>query len=97
MGAAEDRTESDANEPDIAPGDRKLKPLRSALPKLLAPEQVAEWLGVSRKSLYIMVDRGQIPASAVIKIGARLRFDESRLKEWIAEKRAPTRGVSGGV
>jgi len=92
MGAAEDRTESDANE-----GDRKLKPLRSALPKLLSPEQVAEWLGVSRKSLYIMVDRGQIPASAVIKIGARLRFDESRLKEWIAEKRAPTRGASGGV
>lgn len=94
MGAAEDRTESDR---DTVPADKRLKPLRAALPVLCTPEEVAKWLGISRKSLYIMVDRGQIPASAVIKIGARLRFDESRLKEWIAEKRAPTRGVSGGV
>jgi excisionase family DNA binding protein len=67
------------------------------LPVLRTPEEVAAWLGISRKSLYIMVDRGQIPPSAVIKIGARMRFDESRLKEWIAEKRAPTRGVPGGL
>jgi excisionase family DNA binding protein len=68
-----------------------------SLPVLRTPEEVASWLGVSRKALYIMVDRGQIPAVAVIRIGVRLRFDEARLKEWIAEKRAPTRGVPSGL
>lgn len=72
-------------------------PKHETLPTLRTPEEVAAWLGITRKSLYIMVDRGQIPACAVIRIGARLRFDESRLSEWIAAKRVSTRGVVSGL
>lgn len=66
---------------------------KDPLPVLRTPDEVCAWLGVTRRALYIMVDRGQIPTAAIIKIGARLRFDESRLKDWIAEKRAPSRGA----
>lgn len=79
MGVAEKRVEGQV---------KHLASRKEPLPVLRTPEQVAEWLGITRKALYIMVDRGQIPAIAVIRIGTRLRFDEARLKDWIAEKRA---------
>lgn len=60
------------------------------LPELVTPERVAEWLGVSRHAVYLMVNRGEIPGS--IKIGRRLRFDADQLRSWLAEKRSPSRG-----
>lgn len=64
--------------------------LASELPELATPERVAEWLGVTRKAVYHMVDRGEIPASAIVRIGTRLRFDVASLRSWLSEKRAPS-------
>lgn len=82
MGAAE---KQDGEQFKTRPTSARSK----VLPVLRTPEEVANWLGISRKALYNMLDRGQIPASAVFRIGGRrLRFDEHRLKDWIAEQRA---------
>jgi len=66
------------------------------LPDLMRPEQVAEWLGLlddedkpSTKAVYNMVARGEFPAEAIVRIGARLRFDADELRRWLAEKRGP--------
>jgi excisionase family DNA binding protein len=57
------------------------------LPELVKPERVAEWMGITRHSVYLMVSRGEIPASCCFKIGRRLRFDAAQLRSWLAEKR----------
>lgn len=58
------------------------------LPRLLTPTQVATWLGVSKKAVYHMVTRAEIPDACVVRIGTRLRFSASSLKQWLTEKRA---------
>ena len=57
------------------------------LPRLVTPEQVAESLGVTRKHVYLLVHRGQIPGECIVHIGRRLRFDAARLREWIDQAR----------
>ena len=64
------------------------------LPELLTPEEVGKWLGVSRKCIYNMVNRGELPKDSIIKVGVRLRFDAVQLRAWIAEKRASSRESS---
>jgi len=59
---------------------------RVKLTELATPEQVAEWLGVSRHAVYIMVGRGKIPPTMTFKIGRLLRFDAVQLRSWLAEK-----------
>lgn len=83
MGAAEQRDD----ERKLAARASRKEPL----PVLRTPDEVAGWLGITRKSLYNMIDRGQIPLASIVRIGTRIRFDEARLKDWIAEKRAAPR------
>ena len=59
-----------------------------SLPILLSAKEVADWLGVSRKALYAMVERGEVPAVCIVRIGTRLRFAEKELKDWITRLRA---------
>jgi excisionase family DNA binding protein len=55
------------------------------LPKYLKPQEVADWLGISRMALYLMVSRGQIPAE---RINRRcLRFCEDDLIAWREQHR----------
>jgi excisionase family DNA binding protein len=56
------------------------------LPSLLTAEDMAALLRVSRKAIYTMVDRGELPG--VTRIGRRLRFDEHEIKIWLDESRA---------
>jgi excisionase family DNA binding protein len=65
--------------------------LSEPLPVLLRPDEVAVWLGVTRKSIYNMIARGVLPSATMLKIGGSLRFDEARLREWITEKRLSSR------
>jgi excisionase family DNA binding protein len=52
--------------------------------KLLSKKDVLEMLGIKESTLYIWVHRKKIP---FIKLGRRtLRFRESDILEWIAEK-----------
>lgn len=53
--------------------------------KLLTVKEVAELLGLTRMSIYLMVHRGQIPH---VKIGERiLRFDQEEIRKWLEAKK----------
>ena len=45
----------------------------AGLPRLLTADDVAAWLGTTRRAVYARVDRGQFRA-AVIRVGRRLYF-----------------------
>jgi excisionase family DNA binding protein len=47
---------------------------------LLSPAEVAERLGVSRKSVYRLVRSGELPA---VKIGHAVRVDPDELEQYI--------------
>jgi excisionase family DNA binding protein len=51
------------------------------LPLLLQAEEVAAILRVSRKALYAMVERGEIPG--VTRLGRRVRFRRDALEAWL--------------
>lgn len=57
------------------------------LAELMTPEEVAAWLGITRRAVYDMVHRGEFPAESIVRIGTRLRFDAACLRSWLAEKR----------
>ena len=54
-----------------------------ALPVLLTAEEVADLLRTSRKAIYDMASRGQIPG--VVRPNRRLLFSRDRLLKFIAE------------
>ena len=47
---------------------------------ILAQEQVADWLGVSTRSVCLWAECREIPG---IKIGRQWRFRESELRQWL--------------
>ena len=51
------------------------------LPLLLQAEEVAKILRVSRKAVYTMAERGELPG--VTKLGRRLRFRRDALEAWL--------------
>jgi excisionase family DNA binding protein len=53
---------------------------------LLTPEELASIIKVSRRALYSMCDRGEVPG--IIRIGRRLRFDAQLIRIWLDESRA---------
>ena len=57
----------------------------AALPFLLCADEVASLLRVTRKAVYCMVDRGEIPG--VTKIGRRIRFHRDDLLAWLEDQR----------
>ncbi len=56
----------------------------TALPYLLRAEEVASLLRITRKAVYSMVDRGEIPG--VTKIGRRVRFQRDALLAWLTRQ-----------
>lgn len=52
---------------------------------LLSIDEVADWLGVSVKTVYSMRDRNQAPPA--IKVGRRLRWDAEDIQQWLDEHR----------
>ena len=50
------------------------------MPDLLTAKQLAEYLQLSSRSIYRLLERGQIPAT---KIGGQWRFRKSAIDEWI--------------
>ena len=51
----------------------------SQLPPVLTASQVAEYLGISPRELYILVTAGRIPA---FKEGNEWRFDRAAIDRW---------------
>jgi excisionase family DNA binding protein len=59
-----------------------------ALHVLLTVDDAAELLRTTRRAIYAMVERQQLPA--VIRIGRRVLFRTSELLDWLDQKRAPS-------
>ena len=60
----------------------------TGIPMLLTADEVAGLLRVSRKAVYMMTERGELPG--VVRIGTRLRFCRDDLLHWLDESRAPS-------
>jgi excisionase family DNA binding protein len=58
------------------------------LPALLTPYEVATSLRTSRKAVYSMIERGQLPG--VVRIGRRVLVREKALLHWLGQKSAPS-------
>jgi len=52
--------------------------------KLLTPDQIAEYLGVRKSTIYQWTHEGYIP---YVKLGKFVRFKESNVERWL-EKRS---------
>ena len=50
------------------------------MPDLLTTKQLAEYLQLSERSVYRLVERGEIPA---LKVGGQWRFRKSAVDEWL--------------
>jgi excisionase family DNA binding protein len=60
----------------------------SSLPLLLTPEETSAVLRTSRKAIYAMVERGQLPG--VTRIGRRVLIRSRELLDWLDHNRAPS-------
>ncbi len=58
------------------------------LPFLLTTADVATLLRTTKKAIYSMAERGQLPG--VTRIGRRLLFRRTELLRWLDESRAPS-------
>jgi excisionase family DNA binding protein len=64
------------------------KPDLAQKPMLLTPTEVAVLLRTSRKAIYSMVERAQLPG--VVKIGRRVLVREDTLLDWLRQKSTPS-------
>ena len=60
----------------------------SSVPLALSPRQVAEAYGLSRRTVYRAIERGEMSAS---KLGGRIRISPGALAEWILKSRIEPR------
>jgi len=58
------------------------------LPHLLTADEAATLLRTSRRAIYIMVERRQLPG--ITRIGRRVLFRSADLLDWLDQKRAPS-------
>ncbi len=58
------------------------------LPVLLDTAEVADVLRTTRKAVYAMVERGQLPG--VIRVGRRVLFQQQALVDWLRQKSEPS-------
>ncbi len=59
-----------------------------AQPVFLTPAETADLLRTTRKAIYVMAERGQLPG--VTRIGRRLLVRRDALLDWLDQKRAPS-------
>ncbi len=60
----------------------------SPTPILLTPAEVADLLRTSRKAIYTMIERAQLPG--VTRIGRRVLVREEALLDWLRQKSTPS-------
>ena len=61
---------------------------RDSLPMLLTVAEAAALLRTTRRAIYAMIERRQLPG--VIRIGRRVLFRADDLLHWLDQKRAPS-------
>jgi excisionase family DNA binding protein len=60
----------------------------NSLPTFLTADETADLLRTTRKAVYAMVERGQLPG--VTRIGRRLLVRREALLDWLDQKHAPS-------
>lgn len=63
-------------------------PRTDTLPMLLTVEDTADMLRTTRRAVYAMVERRQLPG--VIRLRRRVLFRADVLLDWLDQKRAPS-------
>ena len=58
----------------------------TSLPLLLTPDDVAALLRTTRRAVYAMIERAQLPG--VTRVGRRILLRRDLLLRWLEEKRA---------
>ena len=58
------------------------------LPLLLTVDETATLLRTTRRAIYIMIERHQLPG--VTRVGRRVLFRSADLLDWLDQKRAPS-------
>lgn len=71
--------------PSRQPQSRSLE-VMVQLPRLLTVEEVADFLRTTRKAVYCLIHRGELPG--VIRLSRRVLVDGSALVEWFDDKRS---------
>ncbi len=61
---------------------------RRAVPRFLNVDEVAELLRTTRRAIYAMVERRQLPG--VVRLRRRDLFRSDVLLDWLDQKRAPS-------
>jgi excisionase family DNA binding protein len=65
--------------------------IRAGLPMFLTVDETAALLRTTRKAIYAMIERGQLPG--VTRIGRRRLLSSADLLDWLHQKRAPWPGA----
>ncbi len=68
--------------------DRPENPRQHNLPVLLTTGEVAELLRTTRKAVWALTERGQVPG--VVRIGRRVLFRQDLLLDWLGQKSKPS-------
>ena len=61
---------------------------RQSLPALLTSGEVAALLRTTRRAVYAMVERGQLPG--VVRLGRRVLFRQDAMLDFLRQKSAPS-------
>jgi excisionase family DNA binding protein len=69
-----------------APHDERRR--ERTLPVLITVDEAADLLRTTRRAIYIMLERRQLPG--VTRIGRRVLFRSADLLDWLDQKRAPS-------
>ncbi len=59
-----------------------------ALPMYLTPHETADLLRTTRKAVYVMIERGQLPG--VTRIGRRVLLRSRAVLDWLDQKSCPS-------